>query len=177
MCKASAPIAQLDRALPSEGRGRTFESCWVRQPFQELSLEDASQNSGAICDTSQQRTKSPPENESPGALAGASGANWKSIESLLGQTYIERLKGARDLDAAIEACDPALAAIIMDRALDALRIGEPGTALLGAMYEAMSWAEWATPAEHKAYCLASYNAMKPKDRAKFLHYVQGRAAA
>ena len=29
-----APIAQLDRALPSEGRGRTFESCWVRHlPF------------------------------------------------------------------------------------------------------------------------------------------------
>ena len=26
-----APIAQLDRALPSEGRGRTFESFWVRQ--------------------------------------------------------------------------------------------------------------------------------------------------
>ena len=25
-----APIAQLDRVLPSEGRGRTFESCWVR---------------------------------------------------------------------------------------------------------------------------------------------------
>ena len=26
---AKAPIAQLDRVLPSEGRGRTFESCWV----------------------------------------------------------------------------------------------------------------------------------------------------
>ena len=24
-----APIAQLDRALPSEGRGHKFESCWV----------------------------------------------------------------------------------------------------------------------------------------------------
>ena len=28
------PVAQLDRALPSEGRGRTFESCRVRQLFQ-----------------------------------------------------------------------------------------------------------------------------------------------
>ena len=27
-----APVAQLDRALPSEGRGRTFESCRVRHP-------------------------------------------------------------------------------------------------------------------------------------------------
>ena len=26
----SAPIAQLDRALPSEGRGQRFESSWVR---------------------------------------------------------------------------------------------------------------------------------------------------
>gem|GEM_PF-4992896 len=26
-----APIAQLDRALPSEGRGQRFESSWVRQ--------------------------------------------------------------------------------------------------------------------------------------------------
>ena len=28
-----APVAQLDRALPSEGKGRTFESCRVRQFF------------------------------------------------------------------------------------------------------------------------------------------------
>src|SRR5690606_25751143 len=28
-----APVAQLDRALPSEGRGREFESCRVRQPL------------------------------------------------------------------------------------------------------------------------------------------------
>ena len=31
---ASAPVAQLDRALPSEGRGHKFESCRVRQFFQ-----------------------------------------------------------------------------------------------------------------------------------------------
>ena len=28
---AQAPVAQLDRALPSEGRGHRFESCRVRQ--------------------------------------------------------------------------------------------------------------------------------------------------
>ena len=28
---ANAPVAQLDRALPSEGKGHTFESCRVRQ--------------------------------------------------------------------------------------------------------------------------------------------------
>ena len=26
----NAPVAQLDRALPSEGKGHTFESCRVR---------------------------------------------------------------------------------------------------------------------------------------------------
>ncbi len=29
----AAPVAQLDRALPSEGKGHTFESCRVRQLF------------------------------------------------------------------------------------------------------------------------------------------------
>src|SRR6201989_1536201 len=29
-----APVAQLDRALPSEGKGHTFESCRVRQQYQ-----------------------------------------------------------------------------------------------------------------------------------------------
>jgi hypothetical protein len=32
----AAPVAQLDRALPSEGKGHTFESCRVRQLFQSL---------------------------------------------------------------------------------------------------------------------------------------------
>jgi hypothetical protein len=32
-----APVAQLDRALPSEGKGHTFESCRVRQYLQAFS--------------------------------------------------------------------------------------------------------------------------------------------
>ena len=31
LCGQQAPVAQLDRALPSEGKGHTFESCRVRQ--------------------------------------------------------------------------------------------------------------------------------------------------
>ena len=31
-----APVAQLDRALPSEGRGHTFESCRVRHKIKHL---------------------------------------------------------------------------------------------------------------------------------------------
>ena len=34
----SAPVAQLDRALPSEGRGHRFESCRARQFFQRLAF-------------------------------------------------------------------------------------------------------------------------------------------
>src|SRR5262249_38688853 len=33
----SAPVAQLDRALPSEGRGHKFESCRARQTNQSVS--------------------------------------------------------------------------------------------------------------------------------------------
>jgi hypothetical protein len=32
--KTHTPIAQRDRALPSEGKGHTFESCRVRHSFQ-----------------------------------------------------------------------------------------------------------------------------------------------
>ncbi len=34
--RGSGPVAQLDRALPSEGRGRTFESCRVRHLINSL---------------------------------------------------------------------------------------------------------------------------------------------
>jgi hypothetical protein len=36
MTSSSAPVAQLDRALPSEGRGREFESRRARQHFKDL---------------------------------------------------------------------------------------------------------------------------------------------
>jgi hypothetical protein len=117
----------------------------------------------------------PIKKENPGAAATASGANVEITKAR--PEYLDRLESARNLQAAIEACDPAIAAIIMDRELNALRIGEPGAALLTAMDDARSWAEWATPAEHKAYCLTCYNAMPEKDQAGFLFYVKGRAAA
>jgi hypothetical protein len=37
-----APVAQLDRALPSEGKGHTFESCRVRQGAGDI--QDLSSN-------------------------------------------------------------------------------------------------------------------------------------
>jgi hypothetical protein len=36
MTSFSAPVAQLDRALPSEGRGHKFESCRARHKINHL---------------------------------------------------------------------------------------------------------------------------------------------
>ena len=40
MDNPSGPVAQLDRALPSEGRGRTFESSRVRHLAARVCLLD-----------------------------------------------------------------------------------------------------------------------------------------
>src|SRR5437764_15277069 len=42
----AAPVAQLDRALPSEGRGREFESRRVRQCFQVLTTNNGPARTG-----------------------------------------------------------------------------------------------------------------------------------
>ena len=41
MHRKQAPVAQLDRALPSEGRGQRFESSRVRQLFQWVKAPEA----------------------------------------------------------------------------------------------------------------------------------------
>ena len=41
MERVTGPVAQLDRASPSEGEGRTFESCRVRQSFQLIKEDTA----------------------------------------------------------------------------------------------------------------------------------------
>ena len=62
-----APVAQLDRALPSEGKGHTFESCRARQNshFHYLNAE--------------KRRRSPPELRSIGEREVAGGQ--KSVEA------------------------------------------------------------------------------------------------
>ena len=65
----------------------------------------------------------------------------------------------------------------MSAALGDMCLGAPIPPLLSVMDEARSWAEWATPVEHKAYALACYSAMPPKAQAGFLAHVMGRAVA
>ena len=43
-----APVAQLDRVLPSEGRGHRFESCRARQSFQSL-IRSRRHEDWAVC--------------------------------------------------------------------------------------------------------------------------------
>ncbi|MDO5371098.1 hypothetical protein [Paracoccus sp. (in: a-proteobacteria)] len=66
----------------------------------------------------------------------------------------------------------------MERLLEELRPGWPQVPFLcGLMEEAAFWADRASRAELKAYCLASYQRMTPADQAAFLGYVQQREAA
>ncbi|WP_054302842.1 hypothetical protein [Gemmobacter sp. LW-1] len=114
--------------------------------------------------------------ENPGALAGATGAKEQS-ERDVQQDYTMRREWANTLRMVIENCDPADAALIMSDALERMRPGAPVPPLLNALDEARTWAEWATPFERKAFCLASFNALSPKEQAGFLAHVSGRAAA
>lgn len=117
----------------------------------------------------------PRENENPGALAGATGDDLEV--SLSSETYNNRNIAATTLCLAIRACHPSDAAILMSAALEDLSAGMPIAAFEGVMAEARLWAEWATPAELKAYALASYEAMGTRDQSGFLAHVSRRAAA
>ncbi|MBL4915683.1 hypothetical protein [Szabonella alba] len=121
------------------------------------------------------------ENENPGALAGATGAENEKKASEKPSSrlteYLTRIQLATALEVAIRDAHASDAASIMSAALTRMMAGSPPPLLLSAVDEASSWAEWATPDERKAYCLASFNAMPPKDRASFLAYVQRSKAA
>lgn len=115
------------------------------------------------------------EMENPGALAGATGAKDLCTGDTAKQ-YRNKRARAMALRDAIRDCDPTDAALILSDELERLRLGAPIPPLLNAMDEARDWASWATPLEVKAYALACYNAMPPKDQAGFLAYVTGRGA-
>ena len=112
------------------------------------------------------------ENENPGALAGATGADQLGI-SFKTEEYRERAKAATALCDAIAACHRVVAVTLMDAALWDLRAGAPGPVFLSIMQEAEDWADFATVSERKAWCLASWNRLPASDRAAFLAHVAG----
>lgn len=113
--------------------------------------------------------------ENPGALAGATGADQLGI-SFKSEEYRKRAEAATALCASIAECDPQDAAPILEAALLSFAAGEPVPALLSIMEEARTWADFAIVAERKAYCVASFNALSPADRAAFLAHVTGGRA-
>lgn len=49
--------------------------------------------------------------------------------------------------------------------------GSPAPAFLGGMEDARTWAAWASRDELKAYALAAFEAMSPRDQAAFFHHI------
>lgn len=49
--------------------------------------------------------------------------------------------------------------------------GDPLPPFLGGMDDARQWASWASPQELKAYALAAFEAMPPKDQAAFHRHI------
>ncbi|MDP5307573.1 hypothetical protein [Paracoccus spongiarum] len=78
---------------------------------------------------------------------------------------------------AVLACEPRDRIPLMERFIEVMRPGEPEIGFGSIMAEARDWAEWATRAERKAYCLAAYEAMNGRDQAAFLSHLDRRAAA
>lgn len=119
-------------------------------------------------------------NENPGAPASATGA-YETGEVIKPQGYIKDRETATALCHAILDCDPDDACDIMTVAFERLRAGAPYgmpiAPLLGVMDEANFWAEMATRAELKAYCLACFTRLSASDQSAFLAYVQRSDAA
>lgn len=116
------------------------------------------------------------ENENPGALAGATGADLEDFLNAI-DNNLKRESAARTLMEAVLACDPQDRITLMECFIEALRQGDPVPPFMGIMASARDWAAWACRAELKAYCLASFEAMSGRDQAAFLGHVGGRAAA
>lgn len=129
---------------------------------------------GESRDRSNENSRS--ENENPGALAGASGADLHSWLEWV-DLNIQRELAARALMEAVLACDPRDRVPLMERFIEAMRPGDPLPPFMGIMASARDWAAWACRAELKAYALAAYEAMNPRDQAAFLGHLDQRAAA
>ena len=110
--------------------------------------------------------------ENPDERAGSAGA--KSFDKgYTPKDYIRNRESATALCHAILACDPADACEIMAVAFEDLSIGMPIAPLIGVMDEAGFWADLATQDELKAYTLACFTRMTPRNKAAFLGYIGG----
>lgn len=116
-----------------------------------------------------------PQKEAPAALAGATGADLHTWTVWLNDT-LNGVDAAMALSRAIVACHPEDREPMLEAALGYLRAGQPVPPFTGVMAEADNWADWASPAELKAYCLATYTRMQRHDQRAFLAFVQKEPA-
>ncbi len=115
------------------------------------------------------------QNENPGALAGATGADIRDKTTMC-EVYRKRLESATALCRAIAACEPEDAAFLMNGILERMCAGSPTPVFLSAMDDARWWVSIATHAEVKAWALACYEQMPAATRAAFLGHVGGMTA-
>lgn len=117
------------------------------------------------------------EKHIPGALAGATGAEMQSVADSDNHTARWAADASR-IASAVYGCAPANRLPLIELTFDHLCAGPPAFAAdHDAMDWARRWAEIASRAERKAYCLATFEVMAAHDQRAFLAYVTGRAAA
>lgn len=116
------------------------------------------------------------ENENPGALAGAAGADLQSETVFPNYTPDRRARAIALADAAAD-CPAEIRARLLERLLDTFRPGWPIPAFMGrVMSEASFWADMASRAELKAYALACWQRMPTEDRVAFIDHLAKGAA-
>lgn len=108
---------------------------------------------------------------SPGALAGATEAG---IQSSADCSYsMPELQAiARRFSDALVQFDPDDRLDVLEDAHEFLRAGMPVVLFGSIMEEAAFWADRASRAERKAYCLASFARLSEADREAFLCYIR-----
>lgn len=107
---------------------------------------------------------------------------WRDLEHVL-RARLTPIERACLLASVIPANEPELLIEVFDavapvaRVIDCTGAGMPGLPMEGKAEEAAFWADLAEPVELRAYCLATFKRMSPKDKADFLSHVLERSAA
>lgn len=118
------------------------------------------------------------ENENPGALAGATGADVQTTIAWLDHT-LNRIDAASGLRAAVLAIPADDRVPFLEAALAALEPDWPGVPFNGPLVEARDWATWASLPQREALTLACFETLPAHRQAAFLAHVapERRAAA
>ena len=116
------------------------------------------------------------QNITPISHGGGTGADIKDWLSWF-DTNLTRHHAATALADAVLKCDAEDRLPFIEAIHHALSAVFPGPLFGSIMAEAAFWADRASHAERKAYCLACYNRMPAREQSAFLDYVQGRSAA